>query len=273
MDGTALVLALAVSVVVLSCLTFYLLISLRNARRKRAVALEYQERRYRPIFDAFARIAKLRTGLSEGLISLSIGGGVPDDYAERANTFLKAVCDETKRAASAYAKNDCTVSIKVVLPGDENDGRFRVKTIARDTVSAAARAAVYDNLEPFVYSEHELIRRLIEEQPKERFEHFNDLTVAPENYRNPNLSWKKQFTSSAIHVIADPDSDDIKNIYGFLMIDSERGRFDGVAFRALMETISSIVYFAVHALAAIELVQEIRQREDGESLTGGSDEV
>ncbi len=260
---TIVLILLAGSVFVLTVLCGGLLAANANARRKRKFARQFEEARIRPVLRSLASISKVRTGLSENLISLALGGDADPDFSGKVRLFFNVVCDEARRAMSEYTRSECVVSIKIILPASEEGGDFLVQTIGRDTASAEQRREIYDSSEPYAYTKHAMIKDLVDSAPQRRYRFSNDLSSFPGGYFNPHPEWQRLFNSSAIHMIADPEKNENESVYGFLMIDSVDGHFDGGVCRDLMEVISSTLYFAVHASAAVELISEERRGDDG----------
>ena len=247
--GTSTLLIMAMSNFVLFAIVVYLLFAIRTARKHKRAAIGLSDKRLNAIFRSFCAISKRRTGLSESLIALSFGEETPHDATEEIAHFLELLCDDVKRAVDVYAKSSSAVTVKVIVPlSDDTAG---VRTIARDSMSRSERGDIYNSLEPYSVRDHSLISELVLSDPPKLFVYRNDLSSSEEQYRNPYESALELFSSSAAHLISDPNSKGFESVYGFLMIDGKEIDFSRQPIRALMEMACSILYFGVQASAAV----------------------
>ncbi|NSY37556.1 hypothetical protein [Leisingera sp. ANG59] len=213
------------------------------------------------IVSELDHLFRLRTGLSDSLIDSAVNGKVDTDFQHESTEFLQDAVEILERILSKVTGGDCSVSVKLFTPDNVDLSKPLVQTFFRDLKSLRIRSEVYDIIEPFEYSKNAFFKQLMEDVPFKRYVFSNFLQEEGLGYYNQNNEWSKHFKASAVHLICDPNSESQDGIFGFLCADNKVGGFDANVTRAIMSIVASVVYYCISATSALELMQEVENRD------------
>lgn len=256
MDNAVVMLSVAVLVLVLllvqTAFTYRRATNERNLARAR---IEDYKRKNLLHSDVILReldsLFKLRTGLSNALISYAATGQSDQEFRNLSAEYMQACVDTVARILHGVTGTRCAVSIKLFTP-EEGSNRLLLRTYFRDVYSATKRAKEYEKIEPYQYRENTVMKFLMESEPRRRFAFHNDLKDKELAYSNPNKNWSKLFSATAAHTVANPDSEDADQMYGFLCTDSSKAVFTEAETGQLLSIVSTAIYYCVYATSTLE---------------------
>jgi hypothetical protein len=210
----------------------------------------------------FQFILDARTGVNHYYTKKFAGQECTVDLDEMTGHYVDVVISRTKSIFDELTGDNCAVCVKRL--GRNDDGTFPelptvVKTI-RDSTSQLRRSV--DNDEKIDIRENTAFDYIMDGNKKRNFYFNNALfrSFVSGEYKNSRNNWYNHYNATAVCAIQNPSKDHRDEIIGFLCIDNTKGGFDAELTYAIMQSVSSCLYYVYKNLDLIKRAEPRNQR-------------
>lgn len=201
--------------------------------------------------------------------------GKLDDCVRESSEFLKTLVNETRVMFEESTRNECAVSIKLLVAG--KGGNPEIHTYLRDSKSQRVRKDLYSkdgeglyfvdkNLFEgegrYPYEEHSPFVDIVSGSAGQDYFLSNDLKKAASKglYKNGNKHWRKLYNATLIVPIRESGIVPAENLLGFLCIDSFNAKFDEAVSLGLARIVANIVFYLVYSLSVFESRRAVEKK-------------
>jgi hypothetical protein len=202
----------------------------------------------------FQFILDARTGINHYYTKKFSGQECSVNLDDMTQDYVAVVISRAKSIFDELTGDECAVCVKRL--GLNEDGAFPelptvVKTI-RDPASQLRRSV--DNNEKIDIRENTAFDFIMDRKNKKDFYFNNALfrSYLEGVYQNSRNTWQNHYNATAVCAIRNPSKDYDNEVLGFLCIDNTKGGFDAELTYAIMQSVSSCLFYVYKNLDIIK---------------------